>query len=107
MTEAIYVVGVEQALQLTLRKLASIESKVDRLLVKGDKIMADLSGLTAQVTENAEVEASAITLITGLATQIESLKSDPVALQALADRLNGSADSLAAAVAANTVPSSG
>jgi len=64
--------------------------------------MTDLTGLTAQVAENTEVEASAIVLITGLAAQIESMKTDPIALQALADSLNGTSDQLAAAVAANT-----
>ena len=102
MTEPIYVVGIDQALQLTLRKLAAIDKKLDRLLAQGERVKMELDELTAQVAENTEVEASAIALITGLAQQITALKTDPVALQALADRLNGSADALAAAVAANT-----
>ena len=64
--------------------------------------MADLSSLQAQVQQSTEVEQSAITLIEGLAVQIESLKTDPAALQGLADQLRGSAQDLAAAVAANT-----
>jgi len=64
--------------------------------------MADLTALTAEVARNTSVDESAIVLLTGLAAQIEALKTDPVALQGLADTLRGSSDALAAAVAANT-----
>jgi len=64
--------------------------------------MADLTALTAEVARNTEVDSSAIALLNGLAAQIEALKTDPVALQALADTMRGSSDSLAAAVVANT-----
>jgi len=64
--------------------------------------MADLTALTAEVARNTEVDQSAITLLNGLAAQIEALKTDPVALQALADTMRGSSDALAAAVVANT-----
>lgn len=62
----------------------------------------ELDALTAEVTRNTEVDQSAIALITGLAAKIETLKNDPVALQALADSMRGSTDQLAAAVVANT-----
>ncbi len=64
--------------------------------------MADLSGLTAQVTANTDVEASAVTLLNGLAAQIAQLKTDPAALQALSDQLKASATSLSEAITANT-----
>jgi hypothetical protein len=64
--------------------------------------MADLTTLTAQVTANTDVEASAVILINGLAAQLLAAKNDPVAIQALADKLNASAASLAAAITANT-----
>ena len=64
--------------------------------------MADLTALTAQVQANSDVEASAVLLIQGLADQIAAAGTDPAALQALQDQLKASADSLAAAVAANT-----
>ena len=63
---------------------------------------SDLTTLQAQVEKNTTVEESAVTLITGLAAQIASLKNDPAALQALADSLNKSATDLSDAVAANT-----
>ena len=64
--------------------------------------MADLSGLTAQVTANTDVEASAVALLNGLAAQIAQLKTDPAALQALSDQLKASATSLSEAITANT-----
>lgn len=67
-----------------------------------EKVMTDLTALTAEVARNTTVDQSAITLLQGLAAQIESLKTDPAALQSLADSLRGSSDALAAAVAANT-----
>jgi len=62
----------------------------------------DLGPLTAEVTRNTEVDGSAIALLNGLSAKIAELKNDPVALQALADQLKASSDSLAAAVVANT-----
>ena len=64
--------------------------------------MADLTALTAEGTRNSDVDQSAILLLNGLAAQIVALKSDPVALQALADQLKASSDKLAEAVTANT-----
>ena len=64
--------------------------------------MADLTTLTAQVSKNTDVEASAIVLLNGLSAQIASLKNDPVALQALADQLKTSSSALADAITANT-----
>ena len=63
---------------------------------------ADLGPLTAQVTASTSVDASAVTLITGLASQLVALKNDPVAIQALADQLNASSAALSAAITANT-----
>ena len=64
--------------------------------------MADLTALTAEVTRNTDVDQSAIILLNGLAAQIQALKTDPVALQALADQLKASSTALADAVTKNT-----
>jgi len=64
--------------------------------------MTDLTALTAQVAENTTVEASAVTLIQGLAAALAAAGTDPVALGALQTQLKTSSDALAAAVAANT-----
>ena len=81
---------------------ARIESDLAVIFTKQEQAMTDLTALTAEVTRNTEVDQSAIALLTGLAAQIEALKTDPIALQALADTMKGSSDALAAAVVANT-----
>lgn len=68
--------------------------------------MTALSDLQAQVSANVDAEASAVTLIQGIAQQLKdalaaSGNSDP-ALIDLAAKLHASADALAAAVTANT-----
>ena len=63
---------------------------------------AELDVLTAKVTEANTVMGSAVTLIGGLAAQIEALKTDPAALSALAASLESSKAALAAAILANT-----
>ena len=62
----------------------------------------DLSALEAAVSEDETVDGSAIALINGLATALEATKGDPVAVQALADRLRATSAALAAAVIAHT-----
>jgi len=66
--------------------------------------MAQLDDLTAQVKANADVEASAIVLIQGLADKLQNAGTDAGKLQALQSELRTSADALGAAVAANTTP---
>ena len=88
------------------RRSARVERKVDlilKLLLEGMNIMsAELDALSAQVAASATVEASAITLIQGLAAQIAAAGTDPAKLSALTASLNASATALAAAVSANT-----
>src|SRR5512138_1769637 len=87
-------------------RLLSMDAKLDQILDKEATEFARMAGeldtLTAEVARNTQVDQSAITLLTGLAAQIEALKGDPVALQGLADSLKSSSDALAAAVVANT-----
>lgn len=64
--------------------------------------MSALDDLTAQVAANTAVEASALTLINGIAAQILANKDDPAKIEALVSQLNSSAASLSAAVIANT-----
>lgn len=84
------------------QKLDQIVAMLEGIQRKEKAMSAQLDALTVQVKENTDVEASAVILLQGLAAQIQSMKEDPVALQALADSLNVSADNLAAAVVANT-----
>lgn len=83
-------------------QLDRIEAAFTAVATKLETIMADLTALTAAVTKSTDAEQSAITLLQGLSAQISALKTDPVALQTLADQLNSKADDLAAAVVANT-----
>jgi peptidoglycan hydrolase CwlO-like protein len=80
------------ALHLRLEQIEQIERK----------IMAQLDDLITQVKANEDVEASAVALINGLAEKLQSAGTDTAKLQALQTEMKGSADKLAAAVAANT-----
>ncbi len=73
------------------------------ILIQGELAMSkELDDLTAQVKANADLEASAVTLINGLADQIKAAADDPAKIAALADQIKASSAPLAAAVAANT-----
>lgn len=84
------------------KKLDDIIHLLHRLLEKENRIMADLTALTAQVQANTDAEASAITLLNGLSAQLAAVATDPVKVAELATSLKASADALAAAVVANT-----
>lgn len=86
-----------------------INFKLDRILrvlkdiqLKEEQMSIELEALTIQVTENTNLEQSAITLIEGIAAQLIAIKDDPVKIAALATSLKASADNLAAAITANT-----
>lgn len=64
--------------------------------------MAAIDDLTAEVTRNTTVEASALVLIQGFAAQLAAAGTDPAKLAALQATLKQNDDDLAAAVAANT-----
>lgn len=90
-----------------------IERKLDEVLIRlnalkttqhrqGNKLMADLSRITANVASNGSVIGSAITLINQLAEELRNIDTDQGAIDALAADLEAQAAALAAAVAANT-----
>jgi outer membrane murein-binding lipoprotein Lpp len=83
-------------------KLDQILSLVQTLQGKEDQIIMDLKPLTAQVAQNTSLEASAVTLIQGIAAQLAADQNDPAAVAALSTQLNNSATALAAAITANT-----
>lgn len=64
--------------------------------------MLDLSKLEAEITRNESVDASAKALLEQLFAEVEAAKNDPVAIQAIVDRVRAANDTLAAAVSANT-----
>ena len=66
--------------------------------------MDPITALGTEVENTEGVEESAAVLLAGLAGYIEAHKTDPVAIQAYADRMRASSTKLAAAVAANPLP---
>lgn len=82
--------------------IALVKALGVQLRVQGETMSQALDTLTQKVAETTTVEDSAIQLLTGLSAQIAALKTDPVALQALADSLSSKSAELAAAVIANT-----
>lgn len=85
-----------------LHRLGILAGKLSQLTKTGEIEMKNLQALTDEVAANTAIEKSAITLIQGLAAQIEEAKDDPAALDALVASLRANDADLAAAVAANT-----
>jgi len=89
-------------------RLKRIEQKLDLLIrnieAMSTTISANLQALETQIAQNTSVEGSAVTLIQGLAAQLQAAlaSGDDAALPALTQQLNASATALAAAIAANT-----
>lgn len=86
-------------------KLGQIISAIQTTNTEVHAMAGELDALQAEVARNTDVDASAIALLTGLSAKIQALidaGADPVKLQAFADSLKASSDSLAAAVTANT-----
>jgi hypothetical protein len=97
------------------KTLERIESKIDTLTLEISKItegvtqMAlDISALQTAVANETTVEQSAIVLINGLVSQIQTLINssgntvDPTVLQGLVNQMVASQTSLASAVTTNT-----
>ena len=58
--------------------------------------------LEVKVSNQGTVMESAITLLNGLAAQLQAAKDDPAQIQAIIDSVTAQTDALAAAVQANT-----
>jgi hypothetical protein len=96
-------------LLLIWERLDRIEIKLDHILHLSQKtyrlettMATDLTALTDAVAKDTEVDAAAVTLLENLATMLADAKTDPAAIQAIADSLLANSDALAAAVVANT-----
>jgi chromosome segregation ATPase len=91
-------------------RLTALETEVSNLKGELQKMALSLTALQTAVAQETTVEQSAITLIKGLASQIQTLIDqsqntvDPVALQTIVTNMTNSQLALAAAVAANTAP---
>jgi len=83
-------------------RVLKLTQKIDLLTERIKEMSAALDALKVQVERNTQVDQSAITLIQGIAQQLQELKDDPAAIEALSNELQASADALSAAVSANT-----
>lgn len=84
------------------RKLDKITHLVEKVLLKEAFMSVALDALAAQVKETTDAELAAITLIHGLADQLNAIKDDPVKIAALVAELKATEDALGAAVVENT-----
>lgn len=64
----------------------------------------EIDALSTQVDSTVGVEASAVTLLSGISTLVANAAGDRAASLALAAKLKASSDALAAAVASNQPP---
>ena len=86
---------------LTLAALVVAACAV-RLVQQGEKSMAHLDRITAEVSEMKSAADSAVVLLDTIAAKLRELANDPAAIAALADELDASGSALAAAVVRNT-----
>ncbi len=74
-------------------------------LLKENRTMSPaFQALATQVERSTTVTESVVTLVKGLAAQIEASKDDPAAISKLAETLSSNLDALASQVTANTAP---
>lgn len=86
--------------------LEQVLLKLDLILSKETKTVAQLDDLISQVQTNTDAEASAVVLLNKLHELLVAAGTDPVKLGEIKNSLATSANALAAAVVANT-PSEG
>jgi hypothetical protein len=76
--------------------------KLDHIIKELKRMSAQFDALTAQVTANNNLLASAVQLIDGIAAQITAAGVDPAKLSALTASLQSEDQALATAILANT-----
>jgi ABC-type transporter Mla MlaB component len=72
------------------------------LLETGETLMADFTKLASEIAELKTVNASAISLLTGLSEQVRAIGPNQAKLDAFADDLDKETAALAASIVANT-----
>lgn len=80
-------------------EILALLKRIDQRTIQ---MSADLTRISAEVSEISTVTDSAIALLNDLSQRIRDNATDPAALNALADALDSKGNALAAAVAANT-----
>ena len=92
---------VRAKLDEILIALARIET---RLFTNHEETMADITALTAAVAQETTLQASVLTLLQGLQSQVANLQPTQAAIDALATQMQSNISALAAAVPANVTP---
>jgi hypothetical protein len=87
-----------------LHSEAALTGSLGTLTTKVKAMANELDTLTAQVTANTDAEASAVQLLQNLHDLLVAAGTDPTKLAAITSTLKTSGDALAAAVVANTPP---
>lgn len=89
---------MDNIIRLQVMALLSLQ----QLNIKENKIMADLSGIVAKVSEMTTVVDSAVALMDELKVALDAAKNDPVEIQAIIDSIEAEKAKLADAVVRNT-----
>jgi hypothetical protein len=100
--EALLMRLIDNLIERDTQRTQEMAKHLECISMEIKKMSAQLDALKAAVAQNAEVDASAIALIQGIAQQLQAIKDDPAAIQALADELMAKNAALAAAVTENT-----
>lgn len=90
------------ALATMKSKLDNIGHQLDILTQKQEMIMLDLTALQTAVETETTVEESVIVLLNQLAADLAAAQGNQAAIDAVVAQMTANADSLAAAVTANT-----
>lgn len=85
-----------------LRRLGRIERALFFIIERQAQMALDFSRLEAEVTQNSDVIASVVTLLTNIADAIRDAAANQVKVEELATKLDLQTQALADAVAAST-----
>jgi hypothetical protein len=96
--------GANRVLVMVLSVAAALS---EQLTIQGESMAAEMDRLAEEVTQNKDVQASAITLLSNLSARVRDAAGDRTKATALADELDANSNALAAAVAANTIAEGG
>ena len=98
--------------KVIIKKLESIDKKLDLILQKEQQMDQDLQAIVDQAQKNDDVESAALTALNSLFAQLVAAlqgtgpisAADRAALQAKVQAMKDSASALAAAIAADVPP---
>lgn len=79
-----------------------IKTILKQILQNQNKIMTDLTGITAAVENETTVDQSIITLLNNIAAELKAAGTDQAALDALTQKITANSQAIADAVTANT-----